>query len=292
MAASLFSWHPASVSAQAMNGKHVLITGGNVGIGLETARGLAKLGAHVMSACRDAARAAHARSELKRSVPTANIEVVALDLGSLASVQRCSEGLLAKLDRLDVLVNNAGVWPRQRRLTADGREQTMGINHLGHFALTTQVLPLLRKARGRVVVLSSGLHARGKMDWDDLMSERGGFSGQRAYAQSKLANILFANELARREAAHGVTANSLHPGVVKTQLAREFPEFLRTVAGMVMLTPEKGAQTSIYLASSSDVANVTGKYFDKGKIKMPSKAALQTDDGKRLWDWSVAEIAR
>lgn len=275
-----------------MNGKYVVITGGNVGIGLETARGLAKLGAHVVIACRDAARAAHARSELKRSVPNATIEVVELDLGSLASVKRCSDSLTQRLPRLDVLINNAGVWPRQRRLTADGREQTMGINHLGHFALTTQLLPLLRKARGRVVVVSSGLHARGKMEWDDLMSERGGFSGQRAYAQSKLANVLFANELARREAPYGVTANSLHPGVVKTQLAREFPELLRTVAGMVMLTPEKGAQTSIYLASSSELNNVTGKYFDKCKAKAPSKAALQVADGQRLWDWSVAEIAR
>ena len=123
------------------------------------------------------------------------------------------------------------------------------------------------------------------------MSERGGFSGQRAYAQSKLANVLFANELARREAPHGITANSLHPGVVKTQLAREFPELLRTVAGMVMLTPEKGAQTSIYLASSAELNNVTGKYFDKCKAKAPSKAALQVADGQRLWDWSVAEIA-
>lgn len=275
-----------------MNGKYVVITGGNVGIGLETARGLAKLGAHVVIACRDAARAAHARSELKRSVPNATIEVVELDLGSLASVKRCADSLIQRLPRLDVLINNAGVWPRQRRLTADGREQTMGINHLGHFALTTQLLPLLRKARGRVVVVSSGLHARGKMEWDDLMSERGGFSGQRAYAQSKLANVLFANELARREAPYGVTANSLHPGVVKTQLAREFPELLRTVAGMVMLTPEKGAQTSIYLASSSELNNVTGKYFDKCKAKAPSKAALQVADGQRLWDWSVAEIAR
>lgn len=275
-----------------MNGKYVVITGGNVGIGLETARGLAKLGAHVVIACRDAARAAHARSELKRSVPNATIEVVELDLGSLASVKRCADSLTQRLPRLDVLINNAGVWPRQRRLTADGREQTMGINHLGHFALTTQLLPLLRKARGRVVVVSSGLHARGKMEWDDLMSEHGGFSGQRAYAQSKLANVLFANELARREAPYGVTANSLHPGVVKTQLAREFPELLRTVAGMVMLTPEKGAQTSIYLASSSELNNVTGKYFDKCKAKAPSKAALQVADGQRLWDWSVAEIAR
>ncbi len=275
-----------------MNGKHVVITGGNVGIGLETARGLAKLGAHVVIACRDAARAAHARAELKRSVPHGNIEVVELDLGSLASVKRCAEALTQQLPRLDVLINNAGVWPRQRRLTADGREQTMGINHIGHFALTTQLLPLLRKARGRVVVVSSGLHARGKLEWDDLMSERGGFSGQRAYAQSKLANVLFANELARREAPHGVTANSLHPGVVKTQLAREFPELLRPVAGMVLLTPEKGAQTSIYLASSTDVNNVTGKYFDKCNVKAPSKAALQVADGQRLWEWSLAEIAR
>ncbi len=275
-----------------MNGKHVVITGGNVGIGMETARGLAKMGAHVLIACRDAARAAHARAELKRSVPQGNIEVVELDLGSLASVKRCAETLAEKLPRVDVLINNAGVWPRQRRLTADGREQTMGINHLGHFALTTQLLPLLRKARGRVVVVSSGLHARGKMEWDDLMSERGGFSGQRAYAQSKLANVLFANELARREAPHGVTANSLHPGVVKTNLAREFPEMLRPVAGLVMLTPEKGAQTSIFLASSSEVNAVTGMYFDKCKAKAPSKAAQQVADGQRLWDWSLAEIAR
>ncbi len=275
-----------------MNGKYVVITGGNVGIGLETARGVAKLGAHVLIACRDAARAAHARSELKRSVPTATIEVVELDLGSLASVKRCAESLNQRLPKLDVLINNAGVWPRQRRFTADGREQTMGINHLGHFALTNQLLPLLRKARGRVVVVSSGLHARGTMAWDDLMTAQGGFSGQRAYAQSKLANVLFANELARREAPYGVTANSLHPGVVKTQLAREFPELLRTVAGVVMLTPEKGAQTSIYLASSSELNNVTGKYFDKCKAKAPSKAALQVADGQRLWDWSVAEIAR
>jgi NAD(P)-dependent dehydrogenase (short-subunit alcohol dehydrogenase family) len=276
---------------ESMTGKTVVITGGNVGIGLETARGLAGLGARVILACRDAARAAHAVADIARTSQI-RVERVELDLGSLPSVQRACEELASRVPRLDVLINNAGVWPRQRRTTADGREQTMGINHIGHFALTQQLLPLLRKARGRVVVVSSGLHARGKMEWDDLMSERGGFSGQRAYAQSKLANLLFANELARREKPNGVTVNSLHPGVVKTQLAREFPELLRKVAGVVMISPEKGAQTSIFLASSLTVAAVTGKYFEKCKEKQPSKQATNEADAARLWQWSEAEISK
>jgi NAD(P)-dependent dehydrogenase (short-subunit alcohol dehydrogenase family) len=274
-----------------MNGKTVVITGGNTGIGLETARSLVAKGAHVVIACRDTGKAAGAVEDIKRSSNSTRVSRVELDLGSLASIQICAAQLLEKHGKIDVLINNAGVWPRQRRTTAQGWEQTIGINHIGHMALTMKLLPSLRKARGRIVVVSSGLHARGKMQWDDLMSEQGGFSGQRAYSQSKLANILFANELARREKASGVTVNSLHPGVVKTQLAREFPELLRAVAGVIMITPQKGAQTSVYLASSSQVANVTGQYFDKSAPKATSKAAQSQADGERLWQWTEAQIA-
>jgi NAD(P)-dependent dehydrogenase (short-subunit alcohol dehydrogenase family) len=274
-----------------MNGKTVVITGGNTGIGIETAKALAAAGAHVVIACRDSAKAASAVVAIKRSCGRDHVSWQSLDLGSLASINMCAQQLLNAHSKIDVLINNAGVWPRQRRATTQGWEQTIGINHIGHMALTLQLLPSLRKGRGsRVVVVSSGLHARGKMQWDDLMSEKGGFSGQRAYAQSKLANILFANELARREKANGITVNSLHPGVVKTQLAREFPELLRAAAGVFMVTPQKGAQTSVHVASSPKVAATTGQYFDKCAPAAVSKAAQRVEDAARLWQWTQQQI--
>jgi NAD(P)-dependent dehydrogenase (short-subunit alcohol dehydrogenase family) len=181
-------------------------------------------------------------------------------------------------------VNNAGLYTRERQSTADGLESTFAVNHLGPFLLTVDLLDVLKaSAPSRIVNVSSGLHYRGKMDWDDLMYERKSFSASDAYNQSKLANVLFTTALAQRLAGTGVTANALHPGVVATELIREYPAIVRKVVQFFMLTPEKGAQTSLYLAMSPDVAGVTGKYFDKSREKLPAAVALDREAQERLW---------
>jgi NAD(P)-dependent dehydrogenase (short-subunit alcohol dehydrogenase family) len=185
------------------------------------------------------------------------------------------------------------VWPRDRRTTADGFELALGVNHLGHFLLCAELEPLLRaSAPARVVIVSSGLHARGRMHWDDLQLARGRYSGTDAYAQSKLANVLHAFALARRLAGTGVTVNALHPGLVKTNLGRELPELLMRAAGPLLRTPARGAETSLHLALSPDVATVTGRYFDDRKPRKPSPIALDRASQERLWTVSEQLVAR
>lgn len=267
-----------------------IVTGGNSGIGKETVRGLARAGLRVILAGRDETACAAVASELSagRAAGAAGaIEAWPLDLASLASVRRFAARARGELPRLDVLVCNAGVWPGERRRTADGFELTFGVNHLGHFLLCRELEPLLVKsAPARVVIVSSGLHSRGRMAWDDLMSTRGRFSGTDAYAQSKLANLLHAFALARRLDGKGVTVNALHPGVVKTNLGRELPGMLMKMAGPFLRTPEQGAATSLHLALSSEVAKVTGRYFDDRKVKKPSVQAMDRGSQERLWQVS------
>ncbi len=246
-------------------------------------RGLARAGRRVILAGRDRAACERVAAELGGGDP-ARVAAWPLDLASLASVRAFAARARAELPRLDVLVCNAGVWPRERRLTADGFELTFGVNHLGHFALARELEPLLRaSAPARIVIVSSGLHARGRMAWDDLMHARGRFAATDVYAQSKLANLLHAFALARRLAGTGVTVNALHPGVVRTNLARELPELLMTMAGPFLRTPARGAETSLHLALAADVALVTGRYFDDRKVKKPSAVAMDRGSQERLW---------
>lgn len=268
-----------------MNGKICIVTGSNTGIGKETARGLAQRGATVVMACRDVAKAEAARDDIARSTGRKDVTVLALDLGSKQSIRAFAERFRASHDRLDVLVNNAGLWTTSRSTTKDGLEATFGVNHVGTHLLTRELLPLLRKsAPSRVVVLSSSLHYRGKMAWDDLQFERRKYDGSAAYSQSKLANVLFTKALARRLEGTGVTVNAVHPGVVATELIRDYPRILVKLFHLFLLTPEKGAACSLHVAAAPELAGVTGEYFEKSKIKLASKDARDEAAQERLWE--------
>ncbi len=270
-----------------MQGKVCIVTGSNTGIGKETARGLAQRGATVILACRDVAKAGAARDDIAATTGRNDVEVEALDLGSAASIRAFAARFKAKHARLDILVNNAGVWLTSRAVTAEGFESTFGVNHLGTFLLTQELLPLLKSsAPSRVVVLSSTLHYQGKMAWDDLQCERRSFSGPRAYNQSKLANVLFTKALARRLEGTGVTVNAVHPGVVATELSRNYPKLLVKIFNLFLLTPEKGAACSLHVATAPELSKVTGEYFEKSKIKLAAKAALDEAAQERLWKLS------
>ena len=267
-----------------MNGKIAIVTGSNTGIGRETARGLAERGATVVLACRDAQRAEAARDDIARTTGRSDLTAIPLDLGSAASIRAFAERFRKEHRRLDVLVDNAGLWPSTRTTTTDGFESTFGVNHLGTFLLTHELLPILREsAPARVVVLSSALHYRGEMVWDDLQFERRKFSGTTAYSQSKLANVLFTKALARRLAGAGVTVNAVHPGVVATELSRAFPRFLVNIANLFMLTPEKGAACSLFVATAPELAQVTGEYFEKSRAKKAARASRDEDAQEKLW---------
>ncbi|CAN5923898.1 SDR family oxidoreductase [soil metagenome] len=264
-----------------------IVTGANTGIGKETARGLAALGGAVILAVRDVAKGLAARDDIVATTRNAKVEVRALDRASRASIVSFAKEVAAQHQRLDVLVNNAGVWTRTRQTTKDGFETTFGVNHLGTFLLTRELQPLLEKsALSRIVVLSSGLHYRGKMDWDDLMFERRPYGGTTAYNQSKLANVLFTKALARRLEGKGVTVNAVHPGVVSTELTRELPSFVRAIAGLFMLTPAEGAATSLHVATSEECETTTGAYFEKSRPRRAAPAALDERAQERLWDLS------
>ena len=276
-----------------MKGKTVIVTGANAGIGKVTASELASMGAKVTLVCRDKARGEEALRDV-RSRSGGDVDLMLCDFGSLDSIRAFAAAFQAAHDRLDVLVNNAGAILGERKLTADGFEMTFGVNHLGYFLLTNLLLDLLKKsAPSRIVNVASDVHRQGKLDWDDLQSERRPYAQFRAYSDSKLCNVLFTAELARRLDGTGVTANSLHPGVVGTNFGSTGSplfRFLTKIGGPFLLTPEKGARTSIYLASSPDVEGVTGKYFAKSREAKPSKAAQDADAARRLWDVSAKMV--
>ncbi|WP_437893622.1 SDR family oxidoreductase [Sorangium sp. So ce124] len=275
-----------------MNGKVCIVTGGNTGIGKETARGLAQRGAKVVLACRDTARGEAARDDIARSTGRKDVEVIALDLGSKASIRAFGERFRAAHERLDVLVNNAGVWRNSRGTTEEGLEATFGVNHVGTWLLTQDLLPLLKKsAPSRVVVLSSKLHYRGRMDWEDLQFERRKYGTTAAYAQSKLANVLFTKALARRLEGTGVTVNAVHPGVVRTELMRDYPKLLVKLFTLFLLTPEQGAECSLHVATAPELAGVTGEYFEKSRIKPAAAEALDEAAQERLWALTEALAA-
>ncbi|MFF4875237.1 SDR family oxidoreductase [Micromonospora sp. NPDC000668] len=270
-----------------MSGKTCLVTGATSGIGKETALRLAMLGATVIIVARDAARGETACDEIRRHVPLAQIETVTADLSRLAQVRRLADEVMARYDRLDVLVNNAGVISMRRQLTADGLETMFATNHLGPFLLTNLVRGLLeRSAPARVVTVSSAAHKQARtIPWDDL--PRGVQAGQaQTYPLSKLLNILFTVELAKRLTGTGVTANCLHPGFVRTALGRDVTGALGAVVRLVLRIqpgPATGAETSVYLASSPEIADVTGGYFVRCKPAEPSALARDARAAARLW---------
>ena len=273
-----------------MAGKSVLVTGGTGGIGMATAAALAALGARVGITGRDQARAAAAAAGIRAATGNPAVDVFAADMSVQAEVRRLAAQVADAYPRLDVLVNNVGGFWAHRHVTADGLERTFALNHLASFLLTNLLLDrLTASAPARIVTVSSGAQARGRIDVDDLQGERN-YSGQRAYSQSKLANVMFTYELARRLEGTGVTATVLHPGVVRTSFGAEDQAahfgFVIRAARPFMKTPAQGAVTPVYLASSPQVEGVTGQYFANRKPKTSAYADRDTAAAARLWQAS------
>ena len=274
-----------------MAGKCVLITGGSAGIGKATALGLAALGARVAITGRDRARAEVAAIEIRTATGNPDVDAFGADLSSQAEVRRLAAEVLDAYPRLDVLVNNVGGYWASRHVTADGLEHTFALNHLAAFLLTNLLLDRLKaSAPARIVTVSSNAQSLGTIDFEDLQGERR-YSGQDAYNQSKLASVMFTYELARRLAGTGVTANVLHPGVVNSGFGAEDPsrifKFLVPFWRPFMKTPQQGAATSIYLASSPEVEGVTGTYFADGRPQTSNRASYDVAAAARLWQVSA-----
>ena len=273
-----------------MHGKICVITGANTGIGKAAAAALAALGAQIVMVCRDRVRGERALEEVAAAAVKGgqggSAELSIADLSSQSDVRSVAAAILAAHPRIDVLVNNAGVALKHRELTVDGIERTFAVNYLAYFMLANLLLPGLRAAgSARIVNVSSGAHRRGRLDFDNLQGERS-YSNIRMYSDSKLEDLMFTYALARRLAGSGVTVNALHPGVVATEIWREVP-ILDFLSRWLMLSPEKGARTTVYLAASPDVEGVTGQYFDKckpaGTIALSHDVVLQ----ERLWTTTV-----
>ena len=270
-----------------MKGKVCVVTGATSGIGKATAAALARLGATVVLVGRDRGRTEAAAAEIG-SVSVAPPQAETADLASMAQVRGLADRL-AKLERIDVLVNNAGLVLGERRITPDGFEHVFALNHLAPFLLTNLLLPkLTASAPARVVTVTSDAHSAARLDLSDLNLERG-WDSWRSYANSKLANILFTRELARRLGGTGVTANCAHPGVVRTGFGREARPLLKlgiTIARPFMLSPERGADTIVYLASSPDLEGQAGGYYVKRQRREPSAAARDDAAAGKLWELS------
>jgi NAD(P)-dependent dehydrogenase (short-subunit alcohol dehydrogenase family) len=273
-----------------MQGKTCLITGATSGIGRATATALAGMGASLVLVARDRARGEETAAEIARRTGNRDVTLLLGDLSAQADVRRVAAQFLASERPLHVLINNAGVVNVRRTVTVDGIETTFAVNHLASFLLTNLLLArLISSAPARIVNVSSDAHKFGALDFNDLASTRR-YRAMRVYGQSKLANILFTNELARRLAGSGVTANSLHPGAVGTRLGKNNGAWARVLIALLrpfFRTPADGAATSVYLAASPAVEGVTGTYFTRQREHRTSAAARDTDAARRLWDISA-----
>jgi NAD(P)-dependent dehydrogenase (short-subunit alcohol dehydrogenase family) len=266
-----------------------LITGANSGIGLVTARELARQGMDIIMVCRNAGKGEQARQQILDAGRTKKVDMLLADLSDLGSVRLLAEEVRARYGHLDVLVNNAGLMLDRYSTSRQGIEMTFATNHLGPFLLTHLLLDLIRKGREpRIVTVSSEAHRFARFHADDLAAPKK-YSSMIAYGNSKLANILFASELSKRLAGDGITSNSLHPGAVKTNFGAGNGGALGLVFGLfrpLMLTPEQGAQTTIYLAASPEVKGQTGLYYVKKKPKIPSADARSAYFARELWELS------
>jgi NAD(P)-dependent dehydrogenase (short-subunit alcohol dehydrogenase family) len=273
-----------------MRGKTVVITGATSGIGLEAAVALAREGARVVLVGRNPGKTAAAVADVRKRSGSAALESLLCDFSSQESIRKLAGDLRARCERIDVLVNNAGGVYARRTLTGDRIESTFAVNHLGYFLLTNLLIDLLVKsAPARIVNVASAAHYRGTLDFDDLGFERG-YQLMKAYARSKLANVLFTRELARRLSGTGVTVNALHPGTVATGIWNAAPLWVQPVlaiAKMFMVSPEEGARRIVYLASSPEVPATTGSYFEKDQARKPARLAQDDALAARLWSESA-----
>ncbi len=290
-----------TLQGKVMQGKAVMVTGANAGMGKEIARELAKMGATVVMVCRDRDRGEAARAEVQAQRQSGNnsndrnysndstdsVELLLADLSSQQSIRQLVQEFTARHTQLHVLVNNVGVTLPNRSVTVDGLETTFATNHLAPFLLTNLLLPLLKRSAppsARIVNVSSAAHSQGKINFDDLQSEQQRYREISVYNQSKLANVLFTYELARRLEGTGVSANALEPGFVKTNMVVPFPFSLFSP---MRVSAEQGAQMAIYLASSPDVEGVSGKYYShKGVPRKSSKLSYDENIAQRLWQVS------
>lgn len=274
--------------------KHVLITGANEGIGKATAHALAQKGFAVIMACRNMEKAESALAEIKQRTGNRNVELLPLDLSDLNSVQQAAKLYRERYPRLDVLLNNAGIITSVLEKTAQGFERQFGVNHLGHYLLTRLLLDLVEAApEPRIVNVSSHLHYRGELDFGTLRGENADhYDGLKAYGQSKLANILFTRELARRYP--NIACNALHPGVVRTRFGNKPGSYYSpfwTLFKPLLVTPEKGARTSVLLASDPSLAGTTGQYFwPRRGARYPSRIAQNPELALQLWNWSEEAV--
>ncbi len=284
--------------AENMKGKVIVITGATSGIGQVAAEKLAGIGARIVQVARDPQRGQAALTRLNQIVPGISHTIHYADLLRLSEMKRVAAEIAQVEPRIDVLINNAGAMFGTRQLTEDGLERTFALNHMSYFVMTQSLRERLAASpRGRVVNTASDAHTSGTVDFEDLQSEKAyrfdfldwmryGGPAFKVYARSKLLNILFTRELARRLAGAGVSANSLHPGFVSTRFGDQtggLISFGIGIAKRFALTPEQGAETLVYLASSPDVANITGEYFHKCQVAAPSREAQDDDKAKRLW---------
>jgi retinol dehydrogenase 14 len=272
-----------------LTGKITLVTGANSGIGLATAQGLAQRGATVVMLCRSHDKGETARQAITQATGNPNVHLLLADLGVQAQVRRAADEFKARFSRLDILINNAAIIPAQREVTPDGLETQFAVNHLSYVLLTHLLLDVLKaSAPARIVNVSSNLHARGKIDFDDLQSAKAyPTMGWGQYSNTKLMNHLFTFELARRLSGTGITVNCVHPGVIGTNLSRTLPKWMHRVYLAVMPKPEDGAKTSLYVATAPELATVTGKYFANRQEAQPAPASLDRDTASRLWQVSL-----
>lgn len=270
-----------------LNGKIAIVTGANSGMGMATTKALADMGATVVMLCRSEKRGKEALHILKDK-PDRKLELMICDLGDFSSIETFADAFRAKYKKLDILVNNAGFISLDRQTTVDGLERQFGVNHVGHFLLTMKLIDLFPNG-GRIVNVASGAHKTGNIHFDDINLTKH-FNVIKAYSQSKLANVLFTRELAVRLKDRGIIVNCCHPGAVATNIGiSRDTGFGKTITGMLkpfFQTPEQGARTAIYLATSKEVEGITGEYFYKCKIARSSKRSKDMDLAKRLFDFS------
>lgn len=280
----------ASDGQHPIKNKTVLITGATSGIGQATAASLAACGARLVLVARHEGRAHATKKQLIQQSNNQNIHVLMADLSSQASIRQLAQNYIKQFDRLDVLINNAGGMWNQRRLTVDNLEQTFAVDHLAYFLLTNLLIePLKQSAPSRIINVSSGLQASARLDFENLQGEKH-YSAFKAYGQAKLANVMFTYELARRLKGTDITANCLHPGVVRTRFGHDggwLYKLMFALFFMLMSSPQKGATTSVYLATSPEVEKVTGKYFDHKRAVATNPQSYDETLCKKLWDISA-----